>query len=68
MNTARLKAKMVLNGETNLILAKGLGITPQRLSAKLNARKGAEFTQSEIMTIKTRYHLAPEEVDEIFLN
>lgn len=66
MNARLLKSKMVLHGDTNVTLAEALGITPQRLSAKLNEWEGAEFTQSEIIIIKDRYHLTPEEVDAIF--
>lgn len=66
MNARLLKSKMVLHGDTNVTLAEALGITPQRLSAKLNEWEGAEFTQGEIIIIKDRYDLTPEEVDAIF--
>ena len=66
MDTARLKAKIVLHGENHGILANALGITQQTFSAKINAKKGAEFTQSEIGAIKQRYHLTENEVDQIF--
>ena len=66
MNARLLKSKMVLCGDTNMTLADALGISYQRLSAKMNEWEGAEFTQSEILTIKDRYKLTPEEVDLIF--
>lgn len=66
LNTRLLKSKMVLCGDTNVTLAEALKISPQRLSAKINEWEGAEFTQSEILIIKDRYHLTPEEVDAIF--
>lgn len=66
MNAKLLKSKMVLHDDTNITLADALGITPQRLSAKLNGWEGAEFTQSEILIIKDRYNLTPDEVAAIF--
>lgn len=68
MNAKLLKSKMVLHDDTNVTLADALGITPQRFSAKLNGWEGAEFTQGEILTIKDRYKLGPDEVDSIFFN
>lgn len=66
MNARLLKSKMVLYGDTNVTLAKALGITHQRLSAKLNEWEGAEFTQGEIFIIKDRYNLTPDDIDAIF--
>lgn len=57
---------MILHDDTNDLLAAALGITPQRLSAKINETGGAEFTQREIRIIKIRYRLTPEQVDNIF--
>ena len=57
---------MILHDDTNDMLAAALGITPQRLSAKINETGGAEFTQREIRIIKIRYRLTPEQVDNIF--
>ena len=68
MNTNLLKSKMVLFADTNATLAKAIGLSPQRLSAKINATKGAEFTQNEILSIKNRYSLTIEEVENIFFS
>lgn len=68
MNTSLLKSKMVLFGDNNTTLGKALGISYQTVSAKLNNTNGAEFTQGEILSIKKRYRLTPEEIDEIFFN
>lgn len=68
MNTAMLKSKMVLFGDNNTTLGEALGIAYQTLSTKINNTNGAEFTQGEILTIKKRYKLTPDEVDEIFFN
>lgn len=66
MNKLKLKSFMVLHGDTMCKVAKRLGITPQRLSAKMNEYRGAEFTQSEISKIKDMYKLSAEEIEEIF--
>lgn len=66
MNKNLLRSKMVLFGDTNETLAAALGISPQRLSAKINAKDGAEFVQREIKAIRDRYHLTDEEVALIF--
>lgn len=59
---------MKLHGDTNANLADGIGISPQRLSAKINTTNGAEFTQGEIHAIKDRYALTDVEVNEIFFD
>lgn len=67
MNPNKLKALLVLHGETAGTLAKALGITPHTLSAKLHGRKG-DFTRNEIYIIKHRYNLTSDAVDEIFFD
>ena len=66
MNKNELVSKMKKYGDRNEDLAKYIGISPQRFSAKLNETGGAEFTQSEIQKVKERYNLTSEEVDAIF--
>jgi len=68
MDGLKMKSKMVLHGDTNATLAKAIGLSAQRLSAKINETNGAEFTQSEIQKIKERYSLTLQEADEIFFN
>lgn len=58
---------MVLNGDTNAILAKFLGISEGSLSNKINER-GTEFKQSEIARIQERYSLTNEQVISIFFS
>lgn len=65
MNSNELKAEIVRHGETSAILAKYLGVTDATFSNKLNG-KNAEFTQSEIGAIKSRYCLSNDRVVEIF--
>ena len=66
LNKNLLVSKMKLHGDTQEDLAKYIGLSTQRLNAKLNGTNGAEFSQSEIAKIKTRYNLTDEEVIQIF--
>lgn len=63
LNKNMFISKMKLYGDTQQILADYIGISIQRLNAKIN---GAEFSQSEIEKIIIRYHLTGEEVIAIF--
>ena len=65
MNKALLHSFMVRYGDTQLTLAMAMGISLSRMNAKIN-NKSAEFTQSEILFIKSRYKLTATEIDEIF--
>lgn len=65
MNGKLLRSIMVLHGDTNISLAKYLGITEQSLSNKIN-ENGTEFKQGEIARIKDRYNLDGEMIDNIF--
>lgn len=65
MNKELLRSIMVLNGDTNKDLAELLEISEQSVSAKIN-EKGTEFKQSEIAKIVEKYHLTPEQVQNIF--
>ena len=73
INKNLLKSKMALFGDDQNSLAAALGITIQRLSAKMNAKqvsdkvKAATFTLAEVRIIMERYSLTPEEVVAIFL-
>lgn len=66
LNVNKLRSFMALKADTQNVLANYLGITPQRLSAKMNEKNGAEFTQSEINLMKKRYELSAKEIDTIF--
>lgn len=64
MDKDKLVSVMYLNGDTQFMLAEALGITRTTLSAKINGR--ASFTQPEISSIKKRYHLTAEQIEDIF--
>lgn len=66
LNKNELEAEMKRHGDTGGTLASYLGIARGTFSAKLNETNGAEFTQSEIALIKTRYSLDPDRIDAIF--
>lgn len=74
INKKLLKSKMALYDDDQNSLAAALGITIQRLSAKMNAKqvtekvKAATFTLAEVRIIMERYSLTPEEVVAIFLS
>ena len=66
MNKNLLVSKIKLHGDRQEDLAEYIGVSPQRFSAKLNERDGAEFSQGEIKAIKEKYNLTSDEVDAIF--
>lgn len=66
MNTFELKAEIVRHNETSGVLAGVLGISHPTFSAKINGK--AEFTQTEIATIREHYHLSNDRLTEIFFN
>lgn len=66
MNKNKFVSVMKLHGDTQESLAEAIGISVQRLNAKINSTGGAEFIMSEIRAIKIRYNLTCQEIDEIF--
>ena len=59
-------SKMKLFGDTQQILADALDMSLSRLNAKINEINGAQFRQNEIKFFRNRWHLTPDEVDQIF--
>ena len=68
MDKRKLESIMKLHGDTGTSLAKYMGMARPTFSAKINETKGAEFTQNEILMIKEKYSLSPEDIDTIFFN
>ena len=66
MNKAKLRSVMALNAFTQTKLAEELGISEQRLSAKINSKNGAEFNQGEILKIKKILDLSSDDIINIF--
>ena len=55
MNKNKFVSVMKLHGDTQESLAEAIGLSVQRMNAKINSTGGAEFTMSEIRAIKIRY-------------
>ena len=68
MNKNELLSVLARFGDTQADLAGAIGISRTRLSAKINERDNASFTQPEIAMIKQRYQLTSGEIDRIFFN
>lgn len=66
MNKPLMRAEMMKYGDSQKDLANALGISLSRLNLKING--GADFRQAEILFIKDRYKLKPEEIDAIFFS
>jgi hypothetical protein len=66
VNKNMFVSKMKLFGDTQAVLAELLGMSLSRLNAKINETNGSQFRQSEIAFFRDRWHLTPEEVDQIF--
>lgn len=67
MNSVELEVEMKRHSDTGGMLADYLGISAQTFSAKKHG-KNADFTQSEISMIKSRYDLSPDRINEIFFD
>jgi conserved domain protein len=68
MNKAKLKSVMALRGFTQTMLAEEVGLSEQRLSAKINSKNGAEFNQGEILKIKKILDLSSDDIINIFFD
>ena len=66
MNGQLLKSKIVEFGDTQARLAAAIGISASNLNDKINGK--VSFRQSDIASIRARYHLSAEEVDRIFFD
>lgn len=64
MNSQLLKSKMVEFGDTQSELAAAIGISASNFNDKVNGK--VSFRQSDIATIRSRFHLSAAEVDLIF--
>lgn len=68
MNKNLLKSHMASKGDTQAVLAKEMGLSLSRLNAKINGTSSAEFTQTEIAFIASRYKLSPKELEAVFFD
>ena len=68
MNKNKLKSILALHGDTQAVLAEYLGLSENRLSAKINGYRGADFTRIELANMKKKYNLDSNEIDSIFFD
>ena len=66
MDKTLLSSVMVKNHDTQRKLAEAMGLSLSRFNAKINERDGAEFTQTEMTFIISRYKLSNDEAMKIF--
>ena len=66
MNKNMFVSKMKLFGDIQESLAKELGVSLSNLNAKINETNGSQFRMREIKFFRDRWHLTPEEVDQMF--
>ncbi len=64
MNKKEFRAAMARYGDTLATLAEAIGISTRALSCKINGILC--FKQTEIIKIKERYNLTPDELCTIF--
>lgn len=68
MDKNKFRSILALNGDTQGSLAEYLKISQNRVSAKINGYRGADFSRSEIELIKKRYNLTSDQIDSIFFS
>lgn len=54
------------HGDTQKTLADALGLALSTVNAKINAKNGAEFKQTEIDAIADRYNMTADEIVVVF--
>ena len=67
MDVALFKYYAAKHGDKMQEVAKCLRCSVATVSNRLNERKG-EFSRRDIVKLKQRWQLTPEQVDEIFFN
>lgn len=68
LNSAKLLGVIKENNDTQETLARAIGLSRTRLSAKIYERNGAVFTLPEIKAIRKRYKLKDDAVNAIFFD
>ena len=66
MNVNLLKGKMREKGLTQQAVAVKIGVSLSRFNAKLNGRKGAEFSLGEVQALRRMLDLTAKQTDQIF--
>ena len=68
MNKNEFISAMKRHGDRQSDLADAIGLSRTRLSAKINEKNGASFSQPEISAIKRRYDLSDRDIVIIFFS
>lgn len=68
MDKELLKTMMLRHGDTQAMLASEMGLSVSRFNLKLNSKRGAEFTQREMLFFVLRYNLSELDTNKIFFN
>lgn len=66
MNYQKLKASMIIHGDTQLSLGEKLGISKSSMSMRMTGK--LQFSLEEAKKITAMYELDPVDAYEIFLN
>ena len=66
VNKNEFRSVMIRHGENQSDVAKWLGMSVANLSKKLNGN--GDWTVAQIMCVKKRYDLSPEDIDRIFFS
>lgn len=65
---ALLKGKLRENNLTQAEFARRIGISLSRFNAKINQKRGAEFSLGEVQAMRSVLGLSLETVEDIFFN
>lgn len=68
MNANLLKGEIKAKGMTQADISREIGVSLSRFNAKLNNFRGAEFSLSEVRSMKHLLNLSPSQVDVIFFS
>ena len=66
MNKALLHSLMILNGDTQAIVASNIGIRTSSFNRKINEKNGAAFNQSEMLFLKEKYNMSDSTFIAVF--
>ena len=66
MDTAALKGKIKAASKAQSDVAKEIGMSRSRFNAKLNMKKGAEFTLGEVRSLRKVLDINADEAVKIF--
>lgn len=66
MNANLLKGVIRSHGKTQQDVSREIGMSLSRFNAKINNYGGAEFSLSEVRSLKSLLELSPDQIETIF--